>query len=83
LTIPLRDLDSNPPAGVFEAYSFPGDGAVSIDEWDLGDLFVVIDPQLDVFVPAPPGVVMFLSALASVLVAIRRNGAIRLSRLSP
>lgn len=39
LTIPLGDIDPNPPYGTFEVFAFNGDGVVSGDEWNSGTLF--------------------------------------------
>jgi len=38
LTIPLHCLQPDPPDGVVQIYLFAGDGLVSVDEWDAGEL---------------------------------------------
>jgi len=39
LNIPIDNFDPGIPDGVFEIYSFAGDGVVSTDEWDAGTPF--------------------------------------------
>ena len=39
LSIPVDNIDPGTPGGIFEVYSFVGDGMVSTDEWDAGTLF--------------------------------------------
>ncbi len=39
LNIPVANIDSGDPTGIFDVYSFAGDGIVSTDEWALGTLF--------------------------------------------
>lgn len=39
LNIPIDNFDPEIPNGIFELYSFAGDGLVSIDEWDSGTPF--------------------------------------------
>jgi hypothetical protein len=59
LVIPVSNLDPGDPPGILEVYTFSGDGVVSIDEWDDGDLFFtftglpggVQDLILDISVP--------------------------------
>jgi len=38
LVIPIQNIDPDDPTGTFDVYSFQGDGAVSIDEWNSGTL---------------------------------------------
>ena len=39
LDIPVDNIDAGDPTGIFNVYSFAGDGVVSGDEWDAGTLF--------------------------------------------
>ena len=39
LNIGIINLDPDLPAGTLDVYVFAGDGAVSIDEWNIGSLF--------------------------------------------
>ena len=39
LDIPVDNIDAGDPTGIFNVYSFAGDGVVSGDEWDAGILF--------------------------------------------
>ncbi len=68
LSIPIRRFfDPGLPGGIFEVYSFSGDGVVSTDEWNVGSL-------IHTFTDIPAGVQLLSMDITELLQTAVDNG---------